>query len=309
MIDFHNPEMLLLLIIVPLIIIIHFVSLHRFKRKVFKFANYETLKRISDKKNIVSYNIFHLILRVIFAVTLILAVAGTSLVLEQEGYQNNAIFAIDTSGSMLADDVDPTRLDAAKQAVSGFIEYNLSRKTKAGLISFTSVAYKENPLTFDRLELLSAVEDIETRKTSGTSIGAAISFADSLTEEENTEMVIISDGQENILTDEEIDDIIEETDMKINIIGIGTIQGAPFTNSTAGRSVLNEEELERIAEKAEGSYYHVNSAEMLQDTIEQALAKGEVERKYDISLYIFLFGFLILIFEWYFANYLSRFFP
>ena len=73
MIGFEDQLMLALFLIIPLVVLIHFFSLVGSKRNVYKFANYETIQRITGQK-IVTKDIPTLIIRVVFLTILILAI-------------------------------------------------------------------------------------------------------------------------------------------------------------------------------------------------------------------------------------------
>jgi Ca-activated chloride channel homolog len=90
--------------------------------------------------------------------------------------QENAtvVLAIDTSRSMAAKDVKPTRLDAARNAVDAFLD-ELPSKYRVGVVSFASDARVVAPATHDRLFVRKAVAEL--RVGEGTALGDAISRA------------------------------------------------------------------------------------------------------------------------------------
>jgi len=314
MITFERPEMLFLLLIIPLFITIHLISLIYFSKRAFKFANFETLRRLHEQKSVFSKRVPHLLIRLLFIVVVVFAASGVGIWLETTGLSEEVIIAVDSSGSMLASDIEPSRLEATKGALSTFIG-NSTLNTRAGLISFTSVGYLEESPTDDKRVLLSAINDLKIRKSRGTSLGEAINFATALMGyETNREkaIIIITDGQENVLADDELVEIAREAKghkLKIHIIGVGTGEGAAIEEGASGKSVLNEETFKLITKENGGNYVTVLSQAEIVTALENFTKTGTVERKLDLSLWLYMLGFVFLIFEWYLANYIFRGFP
>jgi Ca-activated chloride channel family protein len=84
------------------------------------------------------------------------------------------ILAIDLSGSMKATDIEPSRLEAAQQAISGFID-DLPLSTEVGIVTFGASAATIQAPTLSRDQLMNAVERFELRR--GTAIGGGIAMA------------------------------------------------------------------------------------------------------------------------------------
>ena len=314
MITFDRPEMLFFLFLIPLIIIIHLLSLLYFSKKAFKFANFETIKRLHEKKQIFSKKISQLLIRLIFVVAVVFAASGTGIWLDEEGFTEDIIFAVDSSGSMLADDIEPSRLEATKNALISFVS-NSSSSTKARIISFTSVAYLEQFPTYDELALLSAIEDIHVRKSRGTSLGEAINFASVLLGAESDRekaVIIFTDGQENVLSAEELVEIIKEAQEKkirIYLIGVGSDTGAPIEQEAMGKSVLNEDTFRLITDENEGEYILALNSDEIVNALNSFIKVDIIKRKYELSVWLYMLGFFLLIMEWYLSNYLFRSYP
>lgn len=314
MIVFENPNYLYLFLIIPLMIILHYFSLLTFKKRSFKFANFETIKRISGDKDIFSKNISQLLLRILFVTLLILGIAGVGYEVERQGISNEIIFALDTSGSMLATDLEPDRLEATKQSLEDFIA-NISVETPIGLVSFTSLAYIEQGLTLDRLALLDSLDDIEVRKTSGTSLGSAISISVAMfnpESERDKAIVIFTDGQENILSEEELLEIVgyaTSSNVRIFVIGVGSVTGAPIRNNTVGNSVINEGTIKLIIDRNGGQSRIAQTKESITRSLREFFVLQLIERVVDVSVWMLVLAFIVLIFEWYFVNYVGKSFP
>ena len=235
---------------------------------------------------------------------LILAVAAFSLVAlarPQWGYEMREVkrqgldilIVMDTSRSMLTDDVKPNRLERAKLAVRDFLRE--LKGDRVGLIAFSGDAFLICPLTVDYDGFLLSLDhlDKKTIPRGGTNIAQALREA--LREYDNTPskykaVIIITDG-ENL--EEDPFPVVEEArkkGIKIYCIGIGTqagelikdtdIFGQPsYVKDEQGnivKSRLNEELLQKIALATGGVYVRASGAQFGLDVIyEKQLAKLE----------------------------------
>ena len=190
----------------------------------------------------------------------------------------NIILAVDVSRSMQAMDIEPSRFDAARSAVRGFVK-GLPVGTRVGLVSFAGYATQVSPPTDDHDRLLEAVDLL--RMDFGTVIGdamlAALRALPSLEErEERSEdpqslatVVLLSDGR-NFGGTEPLVALEQLKDAKITVhtIGVGSdddgeIPGIPPQYQYAAR--FDETTLRTIASETGGEYVFVDSAADLQD--------------------------------------------
>ena len=106
---FENPQYLWYLLSMPLLILSHFAFLRYSKRKAIRFANFQALKKVTGQKTMTKNHLV-LLIRMMILFSLILAIAKTTL--WREGYtnENDFVIAIDTSSSMTAQDIQPSRL-------------------------------------------------------------------------------------------------------------------------------------------------------------------------------------------------------
>lgn len=190
--------------------------------------------------------------------------------------QNTVILSIDVSRSMLADDMPPNRMEAAKTAAEEFVE-SLPRGLKVGLVTFSSYAQLIVPATADRARVIEAIRLLTTEYA--TAIGDGLLeavYALPGRERPNDLMstppppkppvipgtiVLLSDGQSNRgAVPQDAARIARDQQAKVYTVGIGTPEGT-FLN-LGGRSIwvrLDEETLREMSEIAGGSYYHARS--------------------------------------------------
>lgn len=203
------------------------------------------------------------------------------------------LIAIDTSKSMLAQDVKPNRLERSKLAVKDLIRK--LEGDRIGLIAFSGNAFLQCPLTVDYggFTLMLDDLDVDTIPKGGTSISSAIKEAIKSYKggmKKYKVLVIITDGEDHEGDAADIAREAEKEGIKIFCIGIGTKDGEliPVTASN-GKKVflkdrggnivktrLNERSLQEIARMTGGSYVRASGAEFGLDLIyEEKLSKME----------------------------------
>lgn len=191
--------------------------------------------------------------------------------------RNTVVLSIDVSRSMLADDLPPNRMEAAKQAAREFVE-NLPKGLKVGLVTFSSYATLVVPPTADRTRVLEAIDLLHTEFA--TAIGDGLLEAvwvlpgrerpatptSPVTPPKQPvppgTVVLLSDGQSNRGTlPADAARVAREQEVRVYAVGIGTPEGT-FLN-LGGRSIwvrLDEDTLREMAEITGGTYYHARSA-------------------------------------------------
>jgi len=188
------------------------------------------------------------------------------------------IIAMDTSKSMLAQDIKPSRLERAKLAVKDFIK-NL-KGDRIGLIAFSGTAFLQCPLTVDYNGFLLALENINAGiiPKGGTSISSAIEEAIRSYgggEKKYKVLVIITDGEDNTGNPVKLAEEAKKNNIIIYCIGIGTKEGelislaqenggSEFLKDRQGnvvKSRLDEELLEKLALACGGSYLRSSPTE------------------------------------------------
>jgi Ca-activated chloride channel family protein len=210
------------------------------------------------------------------------------------------LIAIDTSKSMLAEDVKPNRLERSKLAVKDLIQ-KLSGD-RIGLIAFAGSAFLQCPLTVDYGGFILSLDDLDvnTLPKGGTSLSNAIKTALESYEgggKKYKALVIITDGEDHEGNTDEWAEKAKEQGIKIFTIGIGIREGEliPVTDESGNRmflkdrsgnvvkTSLDEKTLQDIALATGGSYVKATATEFgLELIYEEKLSKmekREVENK------------------------------
>jgi Ca-activated chloride channel homolog len=201
------------------------------------------------------------------------------------------LIAVDTSRSMLSNDVQPNRLDRVKLAVQDLL--NELQGDRVGLIAFAGRAFLQAPLTIDYEAVVEAINDLDTKTIpeGGTNISSAIalsvqSFGKSATG--NRALIIFTDGEE--LSGDAVKTAKEAVDAGVRIftVGVGTPQGSlipvtgddgqtAFVKDSAGqvvKSKLDDKRLREIAQATGGFYVHLESGlRTMQQLQSEGLAK------------------------------------
>ncbi|NIO20649.1 MAG: VWA domain-containing protein [Candidatus Aenigmarchaeota archaeon] len=283
-------------------VLAHYLSLRFTRRKALKFANFPAIESITGKK-ILSKNYTLLILRLATLCLLIFSVAGTTLWYEGQTSEFDFMLAIDSSGSMMATDYTPNRLDAAKGAALLFVD-NLPERSNVGIVSFAGVSFIKQKPTSDLGKIVGAIENISIEPVGGTAIGSAIITSSNLLSESEQAKVLIllTDGQNNV--GPSIETAIEyanENYITVNTIGIGTEEGGGFPNLTFV-SKLDPNTLKLISNSTGGKYYGARNETALSEAYKEIALSSIQKLSTNLSL-LFLFLAIILLFlEWGLAN-------
>ncbi len=267
---FEYKNLLWFLFLLPIIVAIYFYALYK-KKKAFKNIGDEAL--VKELTAHYATSSFHKkFFLVFFAMALLLvSLANLRTKVGAEKISKNGIdvmIAIDVSKSMLAKDIQPNRLERAKQLLNKLID-KLSND-RIGIVVFAGKAYLQMPLTADhsatKMYLNAATP--ETVPTQGTVIGDALKmcFASfNAKEKKYKAVVLISDGEDHDENALNIAEQMAKEGVVINTVGIGSPQGSTIIDETTneekkdnqGNTVitkLNEQALVDIAAKGNGQY-------------------------------------------------------
>ena len=182
------------------------------------------------------------------------------------------VLAIDTSLSMEADDIRPSRIDAAKTAAAQFVE-SLPPQFNLGLVSFDGIARVRVTPTTDRVAVLNAIENLDLGEA--TAIGEAIfagidavdtaPIVDAGGEPIPAVMVLMTDGDTTIgRTDEDGAAAAAERGIPISTIAFGTSNGSVIIEGELQPVPVEESSLQAIADETGGRFFRAESLDELQ---------------------------------------------
>jgi Ca-activated chloride channel family protein len=242
-----------------------------------------------------------------FALTLLgVALAITALAKPRWGYIYedvkrkglDLIFAVDTSRSMLSNDVPPSRLQRVKLAAQDLLDE--LQGDRVGLVAFAGRAFLQAPLTIDYNAAVEAINDLDTSTIpeGGTNISAAIDLAVQTYGKSaigNRALIIFTDGEELSGDALKTAKVAADAGVRIFSVGVGTPEGSliPLSGDGGGtafvkdsngqvvKSKLDEKRLKEIAETTGGFYIHLEDGPRTMKTLfNEGLAKmqaGEID--------------------------------
>ncbi|MBT3384776.1 MAG: VWA domain-containing protein [Prolixibacteraceae bacterium] len=323
MFRFGNIEYLWGLIIIPLLTFFFIWSRIARKRALSKFGQENILKELMpfSSKNRPRFKFFILMLALAFFIAGIARPQfGSKLKkVKREGVE--LIIALDVSNSMMAEDIQPNRLERAKRAISRLVDR--LKNDKIGLIIFAGDAYTQLPITSDYNSAKLFLNSVNTQivPKQGTAIGASINLAiRSFTPngETNKAIIIITDGENHEDDAVSTAQVAVENGIYVHTVGMGLPQGSPipvlrggqtdYLKDNSGNVVvtkLNEQMLEQIAAAGEGIYVRANNAQIGLNALFDEINKMEKEEmesriysEYDDQFqYFFAIGLFLLLLE------------
>ena len=248
------------------------------------------------KKLMIDVSPFRVILKFTFLLlamaSLLIALANPQIGSRLEKVQRKGIdlmIAIDVSNSMLAQDIQPSRIERARQAVSRLID-NMEND-RIGLIVFAGKAYTQLPITTDysAAKMMLATLKPDMVPVQGTAIGQAIEMgmASFKQDKGGKAIIIITDGENH--EDDAIKMAREAASKGINIytIGMGLADGAPipeyknnqmtgFKKDKSGNTIitrLDESMLRQIAQAGNGIYVRASNSQAGLNEVYKEIAK------------------------------------
>lgn len=288
--NFGAPEWFWALLLIPLLAFLFLRAEQRRDHRLREFVSPRLLPELAG-----TVNRFRRALKFLLLL-LALGLAITALAKPRWGYVYDEvkrkgldlIFAVDTSRSMLSNDVSPDRLQRVKLAAQDLI--NELQGDRVGLIAFAGRAFLQAPLTIDYDAAVDAINDLDTKTIpeGGTNISDAINLAGQTFGKSaigNRALIIFTDGEE--LSGDAVKTAKAAADAGVRIftVGVGTSQGSliPIAGEDGGtsfvkdgkgqvvKSKLDEKRLREIAQETGGIYLHLENGP---STMKQLLAEG-----------------------------------
>lgn len=280
MFKLDNPEMLLWFAFAPALLLLY-VLMRRWKRsRIRKFGDPSLVKRLYPDVSL-SRPLIKFILLFTAFIFLVIGLCGPligSKLEEVKRKGSDIIIALDVSNSMLAEDIRPSRIERAKQALNRLVDR--LEGDRLGIIVFAGEAFVQLPITTDYNAAKMFISSISTDMvpSQGTAIGTAIGLAQksfSDTTRKHSALVIITDGENH--EDDALEAAREAADagIKIFTIGFATDEGAPipvrsnnavvgYLKDENGNTVvtkLNAAVLNEVADAGRGRFVKATSSD------------------------------------------------
>lgn len=189
------------------------------------------------------------------------------------------VMAIDVSGSMLAKDLKPNRMEALKKVAASFVDERPN--DRIGLVVYASEAYTKTPVTSDKAIIQQAIESIKYDNVlqDGTGIGMGLATAVNRLKDSKAKskvIILLTDGVNNagFIEPETASDIAKQYGIKVYTVGIGTNGMAEFPYAIAPNGQflfrmmqveIDEQLMKNIARKTDGKYFRATSNNKLEE--------------------------------------------
>ncbi len=326
MIQFEHIDYLYLLLLIPLLIILFILMMNWKKSALKRFGDLHVIRQLvpneANGRPVLKFVI------ILFAIAfIIVGITNPQTGSKLEKIQRRGIdimIALDVSNSMMAQDIKPSRLSRAKQAISNLIDR--LDGDRVGIIVFAGNAYTQLPITTDYAAAKMFLANISTESvpSQGTAIADALNLAVGAfnpEDDQNKAIIIITDGETHEGDAVQAAEAAKELGIKIFTIGMGLPEGAPipvfnkqgnqigFKKDNEGETVitkLNDLMLSQIASAGGGSYVNAtNSNAGLKTVVDEIneMEKKEIESRIfadyeDQFQYFIAIGILLLLIEY-----------
>ncbi len=289
--NWANPEYLYLLLVIPLLIIWYW-----FKNKsVTADLRFSGLQVFNDMKTSPKTWLIHslFVLRMFAIALLIIALARPQSISTKQNINIEGIdivMTIDVSGSMLARDFKPDRLEAAKEVAAEFIARRPN--DRVGLVIFSGEAFTQVPLTTDHTMIANIFAEVQSGMIEdGTAIGDGLATSVSRLKDSDAiskVIILITDGVNNSGSVDPISaaEMAHMFGIRVYTIGIGSMGTAPYPVQTPyGIQMqqmevqIDEELLQKIAGMTGGRYFRADNNKKLKEIYKEIdnLEKSKID--------------------------------
>ncbi|MFZ4622024.1 MAG: vWA domain-containing protein [Bacteroidota bacterium] len=309
---FANPEILFLLLLIPGLAVWYYYRLQAKESDV----RYSTLEPFAMVKYSAKERLRHLpfILRLAALALVIIALARPQSSSKGQNVYSEGIdivLALDISGSMLAEDFQPNRIEAAKNVAQDFISGRTN--DRIGLVIFSGESFTQCPLTVDYEVLKTLIKPLKSGMIEdGTAIGLGLANAVNRLRESKAKskvIILLTDGVNNRGEIDPISaaQIAQSYGIRVYTVGVGTMGEAPYPMQTPFGIryqmmpvEIDEKVLNQVAEMTDGKYFRATDNKKLRSIYQEIdkLEKTRVEvrsyRRYTELFYSFIIAALML---------------
>ena len=288
MFQFRDETYLYFLIVIPLCLLVCFLSTWIGKRKLRQLGGRPTLLRLMPQRSLVRQWVKCILLCLALGLLAVcLARPQYGMTERQQTTQGiEAVVMVDVSNSMWADDVQPNRLERAKLLLNNLVDKMENDKIAVGV--FAGEAYPQLPITSDYAAAKLCIDALSPEMVTlqGTNIGAAVDLAcKSFTDAQGVgrAVILITDGENHEDGALEAVQRAAKQGVQVYVMGIGTAaggripmpgggvltdnQGAPVLTS------LNEDMCRRLAQAGKGLYLHIDQSNSAQTELLSQLSR------------------------------------
>ncbi len=306
MAGFESPDILLFLLVVPVMFYLYRSIIRKKKSEAIKFSNISFIKSAlgNKKKSRRQEVLFYL--SVLMLVLLIVGFANPHIPLKQTKEGVNLVLVMDVSGSMQANDYNPTRLEAAKKSAEILLQ-SLNPKDHAGIVIFESGATTASYLSPYKERVISKLKNIapkEGKTAIGDGLSLGIDMATSIPNKKKV-VILLSDGVNNagVISPAEAVAFAKANKIQVHTIGLGSEGKVILGYDWFGNpqyAELDEATLQGIAEATGGNYFKSVDTKTLDEIYRNISEKIEREKEEtSIKDWLFLSALIVLLIQLY----------
>ena len=315
---FLNPEFFWLFLLIPLAV---FWLFYKRNEKVATLKISSTKGFEGSSSLLVRLKPYLSVLRLLALSSLIIALARPRTVDISNKTKTtkgiDIVMAVDVSGSMLAKDLKPNRMEALKRVAADFVQERPN--DRIGLVVYASEAYTKTPVTSDKAIVEEAIKSIKYDNVlqDGTGIGMGLATAVNRLKDSKAKskiVILLTDGVNNagFIEPETAADIAKQYGIKVYTIGLGSngMAESPYAVGPNGQLLfqmmkveIDEQLMKNIARKTDGKYFRATSNDKLAEIYGEInkLETTEIEelKFYDYDekyrAFVWIAGLLLLV--------------
>lgn len=278
--SFMHPHFLWLLLVLPIALFWHYFIKNQ-QDVALKMSTTEGLS--TQKTLLIKLRPFLYVLKLLALGFIIIALARPRNT-QKSSYTDNTsgidiVIATDVSGSMLATDFKPNRLEAIKEVAYAFIQKRVN--DRIGLVVYAGESYTRTPVTSDKAMLLNSLKEVQYNGMvlqDGTAIGIGLATAINRLKDSKTKskiIILLTDGVNNVGSLDPISaaEIAKSYGIKVYTVGVGTngMANFPVAKDANGNIVfqpqkveIDEKLMQEIAATTNGKYFRATDNKKLE---------------------------------------------
>jgi Ca-activated chloride channel homolog len=304
--SFGTPLLLLGLLVLPLLVLAYRRLQRRPTRYAVRYTNLDVLASVVDSTRSWRRHA-GLALFLLALAALLVGFARPSMTRLADREEATIVLVIDVSGSMQAEDVKPTRLEAAQKVVREFLN-GLPERFQVGVVAFSETAEVAAPATDDRQLAIDAIDYLYPQR--GTAIGDAVARGVEVARaadlgpggiDRPAAILLLSDGSqtEGVLPPMEGARRAKSFGIPVFTVALGTPEGIVEFERFGSTRIIpvppDKPTMRQIAATTGGRFYEAESAGDLRDAYDKmGSVVSKVERKQEVT-FAFLAGGLVLL--------------
>jgi Ca-activated chloride channel family protein len=329
--SFQWPALLWALALLPLLVLLYLWLLRRRRRAAVRLASIAIAREALGRGPGWRRHVPPLLMLLALA-ALLVATARPTAKLTLPLAQRTIILAMDVSGSMRAEDVEPNRLVASQEAAKSFVQ-QLPRDARVGVIAFAGTAAVVQAPTVSRDDIVAAIDRFQLQRATATGSAIILSLATLFPDHDieishitgqrkfpgraigedkpkpaftpvepgsydSAAIIMLTDGQRTTGPDPvDAAKMAAERGVRVYTVGIGTKEGEIIGfEGWSMRVRLDEDALKQVAQMTRGEYFYAGTAEDLKKVYGSLSSKMVVERKeVEISALFAALGALLAV--------------